>query len=72
TKITPLLKEEAETRRLIRKIQKERKKMGIELDEVVVVTNSWLPDSKELREWLKKTTLARELQKGKFKVTKTR
>ena len=71
TKITPQLKEEAETRKLIREIQKERKKMGIELDEVVVVTNSWLPDSRELKEWLKKTTLACELQKGKFKVTKT-
>jgi isoleucyl-tRNA synthetase len=72
TKITPELAEEAKTRKLIRKIQKERKKMGIELDQEVVVASNWLPEGEELLGWLKKSTLANELHKGKFKVTKTR
>jgi isoleucyl-tRNA synthetase len=72
TEITPELEAEAKTRQLIREIQKERKKMGIKLDEEVKVANSWLPEEKELLEWIKKTTLSQDLQKGKFKVTKAK
>lgn len=71
TKITPQLREEAETRKLIREIQKERKNMGIRLDEEIVVENDWLPESEELINWVKKMTLTRDLQKGKFKVIKS-
>ena len=70
TKITPQLKEEAETRKLIREIQVARKKLGIGLDEKVNVTSSWLPDDAKLISRLKTTTLAAKLQKGKFGVKK--
>jgi hypothetical protein len=70
TNITPELKEEAETRNLIREIQKERKKMGVSLTQGVIVKNPWLPEKKELREKIKEITLTEKLEKGDFEVTK--
>lgn len=66
--ITPELKEEADTRELIRKIQNARKEMKVSLDQKVVVTNNWYPENKELMEMLKNKTLAVELNKGEFSV----
>lgn len=66
--ITPELKEEADTRELIRKIQNARKEMKVNLDQKVIVTNDWYPENKELMEMLKNKTLAVELNKGEFSV----
>lgn len=70
TKITPELEQEAKTRNLIRKIQKERKKMGIGLKQKVQVKNPWLPEDEKLLENLKRVTLAARVKKGKFGVKK--
>jgi len=65
TKITPELKEEGETRELIRKIQELRKKAGCALDGKIIVEAPNLPTKPELQEYLKKETLAKELRAGK-------
>jgi isoleucyl-tRNA synthetase len=71
TRITSGLKEEAKTRELIRRIQQERKKLGINLTQKVNVKSPWLPVSKELIQRVHKRTLSDKLEKGKFKVTGT-
>jgi len=65
TKITPELKEEGETRELIRKVQELRKKAGCRLDEKIIVEGPNLPTNPQFQEYLKKETLAEKLQKGK-------
>lgn len=67
-KITPELKEEADTRDLIRKIQAARKELGTALDARVKVTNRWLPNNKKLLEWLKIKTLCDVIEVGEFKL----
>ena len=69
TEITPELEEEGKTRDLIRKIQSERKKLGVNLDQKIEVAVPWLPESKEQLLLIKSKTLARRLEKGSFKVT---
>jgi len=64
TKITPELEEEAKTRELIRKIQGERKNMGIGLTQKIVVENNWLPKSNKLTQYIIDKTLSRELRQG--------
>jgi isoleucyl-tRNA synthetase len=66
--ITPELKEEADTRDLVRKIQNARKEMGVTLDQKITVTNNWYPENKNLLEYLKTKTLAVELKSGEFSV----
>ncbi|MEK7472857.1 MAG: isoleucine--tRNA ligase [Patescibacteria group bacterium] len=66
--ITPELKEEADTRDLVRKIQNARKEIGVTLNQKIVVTNSWYPYNKKLIEFLKNKTLAVELKTGEFNV----
>jgi hypothetical protein len=66
--ITPELKEEADTRELIRRIQSTRKEMKVNLDQKVIVTNDWYPKTNELVELLKNKTLAVELKLGEFSV----
>ena len=70
TKLTPELQDEAKARELIRKIQGERKKLGMNLAQEIVVTNTWLPKSKEIAQKIKNKTLATALKEGKFSVTK--
>ena len=70
TKITPKLEEEAKTRELVRKIQEERKNMGVILTQKIVVVNDWFPKDKKLTQWLQSKTLAIKLEKGGFKVKK--
>jgi len=66
TSLTPELKAEGEARDLIRKIQEERKRLGTDLDEEIVVT---LPDyPTEFEEYIKKNALVKKLLKGEFKV----
>jgi len=68
TTITPELEEEAKTRELIRKIQQERKNMNINLTQMVVVENDWLPASKEFVRNIKDRALVKDIRKGEFKV----
>jgi isoleucyl-tRNA synthetase len=65
TKITPELKEEGETRELVRKIQELRKKVGCRLDGKIIIEGPNLPANPRLQEYLKKETLAKELRPGK-------
>ena len=65
TKITPELKQEGETRELIRKIQELRKEAKCQLDEKIIVVSPNLPTESKLQEYLKQETLAKELRFGK-------
>lgn len=68
TEITPELKEEANTRKLIRDIQIERKKQNISLTDRVEVTSPWLPKDPKLIKWLKEKTGSKRLTRGEFSV----
>jgi len=70
-KKTPALEEEARTRELIRKVQLERRKMGMRLTQKIEIISPWIPSSKEVTQMLKKRTLATSLEKGKFLVRKS-
>ena len=70
-KETPELIEEAKTRELIRKIQVERKNMGMKLAQKIKLDSPWLPKSKELARLLKTKTLAKSVKRGKFSVSKS-
>ena len=65
TKITPRLKAEGEARELVRQIQDLRKKIGCRLDQKVKVYGPKFPKEKELRNYIKRKTLAEELLPGK-------
>jgi len=68
--ITKLLEEEGKARELVRKIQNERRNMGIVLTQKVLVSSPWIPLNKEITRWIINKTLAKELIKGEFKITK--
>lgn len=68
TLITPELEEEAKTRFLIRKIQEERKKMGMNLTQKINFRNEWLPSNRKLVQWLKKKAQIRKMTRGTFKI----
>lgn len=68
TKIYPELLEEAKTRDLIRKIQAQRKEMGINLNQSVIIWSDWYPENSDLINRIKSTVIAIELRKGEFKV----
>ena len=70
TQIGLRLKEEAKTRILIRKIQMERKSLGLDLGQKVNLTNPWWPEDKKLRQIILTKTLGRKLNKGNFEVEK--
>ena len=67
--ITPELKEEADTRDLIRKIQEARKNLGVQVNDKVDLVAPWIPESKELLEWLIKKTLVNKVTAGEFGVS---
>ena len=69
-KITPELEEEAKARELIRKIQDERKNMGLNLTQKISVDSDWIPTDKNLIQRIKSKTLASDLKSGEFKVEK--
>ena len=68
TKLTPELEEEMKTRELLRNIQKERKKLEVDLETSVSVANPWLPKDKELLSSIKKKAHVAKLSEGKFEV----
>jgi len=71
TKIYTELEEEAKVRELVRKIQEQRKQMGLSLTQKVTVTNPWLPEDRKLREWLLKKAQVNKLSEGEFNVQRT-
>ena len=70
TKITEELQEEAKARELIRKIQGERKKLGMNLAQEIDVSNPWIPLNEEVVQKVKNKTLATILKQGEFGITK--
>ena len=66
--ITPELKEEADTRDLIRKIQATRKELGVHINHKVKLTAPWLPSNQKLKNWLIKKTLLSSVSVGEFKL----
>jgi isoleucyl-tRNA synthetase len=70
-KITPELLEESEARELIRKIQDERKNMGLNLTQKVDVQVDKLPVSKKLIQWMSKKAQIKNISEGKFSVVKS-
>ncbi len=70
TKITKELKEEADVRELIRSIQEERKKLGLNLTQKVDVRTTVVPEDKRLLTWLTRKAQIAALSQGKFRVVK--
>jgi len=71
TKITPELKEEAEVRDIARKIQEERKNLGLNLTQKVDVKIERMPKSKKFVQWIMKKAQISKIEEGKFEVKKS-
>jgi isoleucyl-tRNA synthetase len=70
TRLTLQLKAEGEARELVRQIQELRKKANCRLDQKIKVYGPKWPEDKDLREYIKKETLTKELLSGKeLKIT---
>ena len=69
--ITPELKEEAGIRDIVRKIQEERKKLGLNLTQKIDVKIEKLPMSKKLIQWMLKKAQISHLGEGKFEVKRS-
>ncbi|HLA04112.1 MAG TPA: class I tRNA ligase family protein, partial [Patescibacteria group bacterium] len=69
--ITFELEEEAKARDLLRKIQEERKSLGLNLTQRVDVKNAWIPKDTKLVQWISKKAQIANLRSGKFKVTRS-
>lgn len=65
SRLTPALKAEGKARGLVRQIQQLRKEAGCRLDQRIVVFGPHLPKDKNLIDYLKKQTLASQLEPGK-------
>jgi isoleucyl-tRNA synthetase len=70
TAITPELEKESKARDLMRKIQEERKNMGLNLTQKVDVTNKWIPKDAKLKDWLLKKAQIGSISLGEFNVQK--
>lgn len=70
-KITPELKEEADVRDVVRKIQEERKRLGLNLTQQVDVYLENIPKNKVLYEWMMKKAQISSLRTGVFRVKKS-
>jgi isoleucyl-tRNA synthetase len=70
TVITPELQAEAEIRDLVRKIQDERKKMGLNLTQQINVSVEKIPSNKKLTHWMTRKAQILNLTQGAFKVEK--
>ena len=66
--ITDELKEEAEVRDVVRKIQEERKKLGLNLTQKVDVKIDNIPVSKDLVLWMQTKAQIAHMEKGSFEV----
>jgi isoleucyl-tRNA synthetase len=70
TLITKELEEEARIRELMRKIQDERKRLGLNLTQKADVTIEKMPKDTKLIQWMLKKAQIADLKVGKFKVSK--
>jgi isoleucyl-tRNA synthetase len=70
-KITPELEEEARVRDLIRKIQEERKTLGLNLTQKVNVEIEKIPENIKIVQWMMKKAQINLLTKGKFNVQRS-
>jgi isoleucyl-tRNA synthetase len=70
TKITPELNREAELRELVRKIQDERKRLGLNLTQKVNVRIEKLLTDNKVVQWMQKKAQIKNFSVGGFKVTK--
>ncbi len=64
TNITPELKEEGETRDLVRQIQQKRKELGLTLKDSIKISSAFIPKSEDLKQQLLKQTNATEILEG--------
>jgi isoleucyl-tRNA synthetase len=71
TKVTPELKEEADVRDIVRRIQEERKRMRLNLTQKVDVKIDKIPVSKKLVQWMTKKAQISKIKEGKFSVRKS-
>lgn len=71
TNITPELKEEADARDLVRRIQEERKRLGLNLTQQVDVRIEKIPESNKLVQWVIKKAQISHIEEGVFEVKKT-
>ena len=71
TKITPELEEEAMVRDLIRKIQEERKNLGLNLTQKIDATIEKMPTSTKVVQWMIKKAQINKLEEGKFNVKRS-
>jgi len=70
TKITAELEEESKTRELMRKVQEERKNMGLNLTQKVDVANNWIPKDEKLKDRIMRKAQVNILTLGEFNVKK--
>ncbi len=68
--IWPELEEEANTRELIRKIQEERKNLGLNLTQKVDVLNNWIPKDAKLKDRIMRKAQVGNITLGEFNVKK--
>lgn len=68
TVLYPELEEEMKVRELVRRIQEERKNMGLSLSQKVSVSSPWLPSDNKLKDWLMKKAQVASLSQGEFDV----
>lgn len=71
TNITEDLLQEAMVRDLVRKIQEERKNLGLNLTQKADVSIEHVPTNKKLVQWMTNKAQISKLTQGKFKVTKS-
>ncbi len=71
-KITKELEEEAVVRDLVRKVQEERKNLGLNLTQKADVVLENLPLDKKLVQWMVNKAQIASLKVGKFKVSKSK
>ena len=67
--ITPELKEEADTRDLIRKIQAARKELGVQINDKINLSSPWMPKTDNLKKLVIEKTLISKIVKGEFGIS---
>lgn len=70
TKITRELEEESKARELMRKVQEERKNMGLNLTQKVNVINTWIPKDEKLKDRIMRKAQVGNISLGEFNVKK--
>ena len=71
TRITQDLREEAMAREIVRKVQEERKNLGLNLTQKVDVSIEKLPSDKKIIQWMIRKAQIDKLTEGRFKVVRS-